>query len=146
MKRLMIGGTLLLGGLWFIFSGSAQTPHGTQAPTAEMRLIGSIEGPDLYIAYCASCHGTDARGNGPMARYLKVPPSDLTRIAAHSGGVFPLERVTRIIAGEEALPSGHGTRDMPVWGPIFSHVEADRDYGRVRLDNLARYLKQLQQP
>lgn len=107
------------------------------------KLIDSIQGPALYRAYCASCHGTDAKGGGPMAKSLKVPPPDLTRIAARNGGRFPLARVSRIISGEEQLPSGHGSREMPVWGPIFSRVEADRDLGRVRIDNLARYLRDL---
>lgn len=107
-------------------------------------LILSIQGNNLYSAYCASCHGADAKGNGPMAAWLKVQPSDLTRIAARSGGKFPLERVDRIIAGEEALPSGHGTRSMPVWGPVFSQVTRDQDLGRVRIDNLARYLRDIQ--
>lgn len=108
------------------------------------QLIVSIRGENLYKAYCASCHGVDARGNGPMAMWLKVPSSDLTRIAARNGGKFPLERVDRIISGEEPLPSGHGTRAMPVWGPVFSEVTRDQDLGKVRIDNLARYLRDLQ--
>ncbi len=56
-------------------------------------------------------------------------------------------RVSRgFISGEEPLPRGHGTDEMPVWGPVLSQVEADRDLGRVRIDNLARYLQQLQRP
>jgi mono/diheme cytochrome c family protein len=110
----------------------------------EQPLIVSIRGDNLYGAYCASCHGVDATGNGPMAAWLKVQPSDLTRIAARNGGKFPLDRVDRIIAGEEALPSGHGTRAMPVWGPVFSQVTRDQDLGKVRIDNLARYLRDIQ--
>jgi len=125
----------LLCGALFCLMGSAQT-----------RLIDSIQGPALYRSYCASCHGADATGGGPMARALKVPPVDLTRIAARNGGMFPLPRVSRIISGEEQLPSGHGTRAMPVWGPIFSQVDADQDLGRIRIDNLARYLRELQKP
>ena len=79
-----------------------------------------------------------------MARLLKVKPSDLTRIAARNGGTFPLMRVERIISGEDQPPSGHGTSKMPVWGPIFSHVDEDLDLGRVRIDNLARYLRDIQ--
>ena len=79
-----------------------------------------------------------------MAVWLKVPPADLTRIAARNGGDFPLARVERIISGEEALPRGHGTRPMPIWGPIFSQVTRDQDLGRVRIDNLARYLRDIQ--
>lgn len=110
----------------------------------EQPLIISIRGPALYKAYCASCHGEDAKGRGPMAPWLKVPPPDLTRIAARNGGKFPLARINRIISGEEKLPSGHGSRVMPVWGPVFSQVTRDQDLGRVRIDNLARYLQDIQ--
>jgi mono/diheme cytochrome c family protein len=141
MKRIVIAGAILAG---LCASGWTQVQRGDKQPGSEVPLINSIQGPDLYKAYCASCHGIDARGGGPMAKSLRVRPSDLTRIAAHSGGTFPEERVKRIIAGEDALPAGHGSHEMPVWGPIFSKVEADRDYGLVRIDNLAQYLKQLQ--
>ena len=114
-------------------------------PAAQQQtLIVSIRGDNLYNAYCASCHGENAKGKGPMAAWLKVQPADLTRIAARNDGKFPLERVDRIISGEEALPSGHGTRAMPVWGPVFSQVTRDEDLGKVRIDNLARYLRDIQ--
>jgi mono/diheme cytochrome c family protein len=116
-----------------------------RSPKAEEKpLVGSIRGDNLFRAYCASCHGEDAKGKGPMATWLKVPPPDLTRIAARNGGKFPRERVDRVISGDETLPSGHGTRQMPVWGPIFSRVTRDQDLGRVRIDNLARYLRDIQ--
>ncbi|HEV2200292.1 MAG TPA: c-type cytochrome [Bryobacteraceae bacterium] len=110
-----------------------------------MPLIPSIKGPDLFHAYCASCHGMDAKGGGPMAASLKIAPADLTRISARNGGVFPKMRVERIISGEEQPASGHGSSAMPVWGPIFSQVTADVDLGRVRIDNLALYLMSIQQ-
>jgi hypothetical protein len=78
-----------------------------------------------------------------MAAALKMQPSDLTHIAARNGGTFPLARVNGIIVGEES-PKSHGTREMPVWGPIFSQVGADVDLGRVRIDNLARYIRDMQ--
>lgn len=105
------------------------------------RLIVSIQGPALYKAYCAVCHGPEAKGNGPAAATLKVPPPDLTRISARHGGTFPLMRIERIISGEEEL-RGHGS--MPAWGPVFSQVDRDQDLGRVRIDNLARYLRGIQ--
>jgi hypothetical protein len=73
------------------------------------------EGESLYHQYCASCHGENGLGNGPVAPYLTVKPADLTRISARRDGEFPREQLKRIIAGEE-LPPGHGTRTMPVWG------------------------------
>jgi hypothetical protein len=76
-----------------------------------------------------------------MAATLKIRPPDLTRISERNKGTFPLMRIEWIISGEEEL-RGHGP--MPVWGPVFSQVDRDQDLGRVRIDNLARYLRDLQ--
>lgn len=135
----------MLGSLLVCAVAAAQdgkpTRHGSD-PT----LIASIRGDNLYKSYCASCHGDDGKGKGPMSAWLKTQTPDLTRIAARNGGSFPLARVGRIISGEEGLPSGHGTRAMPIWGPVFSQVTRDQDLGRVRIDNLARYLRDIQRP
>jgi mono/diheme cytochrome c family protein len=139
-------GTLVIGG-GLLAGLAAETQDGKQARATEadeQPLIVSMKGSKLYQIYCASCHGEDAKGHGPMAVWLKVPPSDLTRIAARNGGEFPLARVDRIISGEVAVLSGHGTRVMPIWGPVFSQVTRDQDLGRVRIDNLARYLRDIQ--
>ncbi|MGP0071449.1 MAG: c-type cytochrome [Bryobacteraceae bacterium] len=125
-------------GCWIIF-GAVLAWAVEPAP-----LIDSIRGDNLYKAYCASCHGDDAKGNGPRAASMKVAPPDLTLISARNGGKFPLARVDRVISGEEVLPRGHGERGMPVWGPVFSQVTRDQDLGRVRIDNLARYLRDIQ--
>ena len=132
---------LCAGGVLFSAFGANSKPTVIKGP---VRLIDSIDGPALYKAYCAVCHGSNATGNGPMAQALKVPPADLTRIAERNGGVFPMARAERVISGEEPLPSGHGTREMPLWGPIFSQVDRDQDLGRVRIDNLTRYLMEMQ--
>jgi hypothetical protein len=79
-----------------------------------------------------------------MGRNLKVAPPDLTRIAKRSGGTFPRQRVEQILSSETELGAGHGTREMPLWGPIFSQIAWDQDLGRVRIDNLAKYLEQIQ--
>ncbi len=112
--------------------------------TESLRLIESIDGPALYLAYCAVCHGAKGSGGGPMATALKVAVPDLTRIAERNHGAYPAARVERIISGEEQLPGGHGTRAMPVWGPIFSQIAWDQDLGRVRIHNLATYISRLQ--
>jgi mono/diheme cytochrome c family protein len=122
--------------------GTAQTPPPPKPPE-ETHLISSLAGGDLYQAYCAVCHGKSAKGDGPMARVLKVSPADLTHIAMRNGGRFPLQHVEQILSGENAEP-GHGTREMPLWGPIFSQIAWDQDLGRVRIDNVAKYLEQIQ--
>ena len=119
----------------------AQT-KGTVAQ-APQSLIYSIKGPDLYRAYCASCHGLTGRGDGPAAPALKTKIPDLTLLARNNGGMFPTARVRKMISGDEVLAS-HGSREMPIWGPIFHQVEEDRDFGAVRLANLAKYLESIQ--
>jgi mono/diheme cytochrome c family protein len=72
-------------------------------------------GRQLYAQYCASCHGLDARGHGPVAPELKRPPSDLTRLAARYGTPLPVDRLAEFIDGRAPV-AAHGPREMPVWG------------------------------
>jgi mono/diheme cytochrome c family protein len=120
-------------------TSSQETPN----PETPQNLISSVEGADLFRAYCASCHGKDGRGHGPVAPVLKATVPDLTVIAKNNRGKFPEARVRRIIVGEGMIAS-HGSREMPVWGPIFSQVEADVDRGPVRIQNLVKYLESIQ--
>lgn len=113
-------------------------------PKEDPKLIDSLEGRDLFRAYCAVCHGTDGKGGGPMAGSLKTGPADLTGIAARNQGQFPFLRVQRIISGDESMSSSHGPREMPIWGPVFSVVTRDQDLGKVRIYNLARYIEGVQ--
>jgi mono/diheme cytochrome c family protein len=142
MGQKIITGAIVCATLatWAIGQNAPQQQLGPET----VRLIASVDGPALYRTYCAVCHGSSGKGGGPMAESFKVPPSDLTRIAARNGGEFPVARVEKIIAGDEELTKGHGTRTMPVWGPIFSQIAWDQDLGRVRIRNLSTYLKTLQ--
>jgi len=99
----------------------------------------------LFRAYCASCHGADAKGKGPAAPALKARVPDLTLLAKRNGGKFPAARVRNMIMGDEVL-AAHGSREMPVWGPIFHQIEWDVDRGNVRLENLVKYLQSIQSP
>lgn len=107
-------------------------------------LIPLLEGSDLFHNYCTTCHGTDAKGTGPMAPALKSRVPDLTTIAKRNGGVFPVKQVERTISGENVI-TAHGSRKMPIWGPIFHQIEQDRDYGNIRMRNVTRYIETLQQ-
>jgi mono/diheme cytochrome c family protein len=122
----------------------AQAKPQTQKQKEYESLIYSVKGPDLYRAHCAACHGSDGKGGGSVAPALKAKPADLTILAKNSGGKFPEDRVRKFISGDEVLAS-HGSREMPVWGPIFHQIEVDQDFGNVRLRNLVKYLESLQQ-
>ena len=127
-----------------LLSGLRAQDRPMQAKPDGISINEPTDGRVLYQAHCAVCHGTDGSGSGPMARYLKVKPTDLTTIKIRNHGKFPLVRMQKVIAGEEELPAGHGSREMPVWGPVFSQVAWDRDLGRLRIFNLAKYLSEMQ--
>jgi len=97
----------------------------------------AIPGKTEYLSSCAACHGEDGRGGGVLASVLKVPPADLTTLAARNGGNFPLSAVTEIIDGR-TLIAAHGSRDMPIWG---FDVKA-----RNRIPNIVDYLIRIQRP
>lgn len=127
---------------------SAQTKKTDDVNRLDARqtlLIDSMDGDALYRAWCATCHGADGKGVGPMTKWLTITSPDLTRISARNGGKFPLVRVQKIIAGEGDATRGHGTREMPVWGPIFSQVGRDQDLRLMRVYSLAKYLESIQQ-
>ncbi len=77
----------------------------------------AARGEETYLRYCATCHGLDATGHGPMRSVLTVQPVDLTRLSAGNDGVFPLFRVVQRIDGRDPLVS-HGS-PMPVYGDYF---------------------------
>jgi mono/diheme cytochrome c family protein len=122
---------------------AAQTP--SDAGKAYEKLIYSVKGPDLFRAHCAACHGAGGKGDGPVASALKSKPADLTVLSKNNRGKFPIERVRKFISGDDPSLSSHGSREMPVWGPIFHQIENDQDLGNVRLQNLIKYLETIQQ-
>jgi mono/diheme cytochrome c family protein len=105
--------------------------------------IASVAGVDTFKTYCAVCHGTDGRGNGPAAKALTKTPADLTGIAKRHGGTFSASDVTEVIAGAQVVLS-HGTRDMPIWGDVFSALAPDQSFVKLRMANLLDYLKSIQ--
>jgi mono/diheme cytochrome c family protein len=100
------------------------------------------DGSRLFRAHCASCHGATGRGNGPLADQLRRVPPDLTQFTRRNGGMFPNERVYRIIEGGDI--SSHGTREMPVWGDVFKAGSTTAAV-KARIDAIVRYLAGIQQ-
>lgn len=107
-----------------------------------------------FMSYCASCHGREGTGDGPVAEALKVRPADLTQLSTASGGTFPSADIYDRIDGT-AMPRSHGTRRMPVWGRWFTQEEAKdslltgdkaplSEKVAKRIEGLVAYIKSIQ--
>jgi hypothetical protein len=105
-----------------------------------------------FARYCAPCHGEDGRGNGKLAFRLSKPAPDLTKLTVRNGGVFPRERLARLIDGREQI-NAHD-REMPIWGEWFK-LEAEEGFEgpageeakiRKRIDDLLNLLQSMQEP
>jgi hypothetical protein len=109
-----------------------------QAPTGQV----------LYLRHCASCHGESGHGDGPVAASLQDKPSDLTTIAARAGGRFDHSEVMRSIDGRRVV-AAHGTREMPVWGAVFTEELSGQPYASYTVllhgRSVTDYLQSVQQ-
>jgi mono/diheme cytochrome c family protein len=119
---------------------SAQTPRVKKTTVVA---TSPASGKDMYFQYCAACHGKNGKGDGPAAAALKTPPMDLTKLSANNDGRFPEVKVVRIIEGSDTV-AAHGSRDMPVWGEIFHHMDASPATAKVRLANLSPHIQSIQ--
>ncbi|HWI17677.1 MAG TPA: universal stress protein [Vicinamibacterales bacterium] len=114
-------------------------------PAAAQEYKQYTPGAELFRTYCASCHGTTARGDGPLASAMNKKPANLTEIAQRNGGSFPSELVFKTIDGRQPV-RGHGGPDMPVWGDAFSRSREAGDVERVKavIKSLVDYLESIQ--
>lgn len=110
-----------------------------------VRNVAPSNGRQMYMSYCASCHGLDGRGRGPMATSLKTPPADLTQLSSANNGKFPSEYVISVLQSGASAP-GHGRTAMPVWSSIFARMDGGQGSltTKLRITNLSDYLKRLQ--
>jgi len=118
------------------------TPDG--AERSVLAEAGRIE----YLHYCASCHGSLGRGDGPVGLMLRRRPADLTKIAAQRGAAFPAGEIAAYIDGRTSV-TAHGTREMPVWGTRLGEgIQPDtaEEVTRGRIAFLVEYLKTIQRP
>jgi len=119
----------------------AQQPKVVNIPA---RHTAANSGKEMFAAYCAACHGKDGKGDGPAAAALKAHPTDLTILARQNGQKFPSMQVYRAITGEAGI-SAHGSKEMPVWGPVFMSMSHQHESEvHLRVANLTDYIKTLQ--
>jgi len=130
---------LATGGIALAASGDATGP--------QVDLVLAQIGEPYYRSYCASCHGLDGTGDGPMVSALVTRPADLTRMLERRGGAMSDGEIAKFIDGRFEV-TAHGTREMPVWGARFSEQVPDAGVGesmaRGKIAALVEYLKSIQ--
>jgi mono/diheme cytochrome c family protein len=119
---------------------AGQQQRGSPAPL----VIPSMSGGDLFRFYCASCHGAEGKGDGPVAPALTRRPPDLTTIARRNGGRFPTDRIEGFVTGNRQPTLAHGSADMPVWGPIFKALDPQDRMNRIRIENVVAFIESIQ--
>jgi mono/diheme cytochrome c family protein len=121
-----------------------QNQSGTVLKHVAVTATSPASGKEMYTAYCATCHGTYGKGNGPAASALKVPPADLTTLSSSNGGKFPSLKVAGAIRGDATI-SAHGSKEMPVWGTLFRNMSQGHESEvQQRIANLTKYVESLQ--
>jgi hypothetical protein len=98
---------------------------------------------------CASCHGKEARGDGPVSASLAVRVPNLRELQKRNRGEFPIDKIQNIIDGRISL-APHGTRVIPVWGDELLLAETgDPEAERSAADlihKIAEYLRRMHEP
>jgi mono/diheme cytochrome c family protein len=144
MRKAILG----LGGIAVLLSLLVAVPMGAQEEGAGFL---AARGRVSFRLYCASCHGADGRGDGSVAKFLKVVPSDLTLLLQKYEGKLPEEKLRAIIDGREEVRA-HGRREMPVWGDVFQDPIADmyeteesgEDRAERKIQELIMFLRTIQ--
>jgi mono/diheme cytochrome c family protein len=139
--RFMLCCSVLVGTAMFSL---AQDQKG-EIKRAPASVTSAASGKQMFRAYCASCHGEDAKGDGPAAAALKQSPADLTALAKANGGKYPAMKVTSVLRGQTTL-AAHGSQEMPVWGAVFWKMSNGHEAEvQQRIANLNRYIESLQE-
>jgi cytochrome c oxidase cbb3-type subunit 3 len=112
-RRIFLGMLALLGGAALSYNLLKKPAGPPPAEIAGDPLL--VEGRQIYLARCVSCHGESGRGDGPIAKGLAGPVGDLT-VAAWKHGDRP-EQVVAVVS------AGVGDKGMPGWAGVLSPRE-----------------------
>ena len=149
LSKIHFAGAVLLIGL----SISVVTSTLTASRAEDNDTYSSAKGRVTYRVYCINCHGSEARGDGSLAKLLTTVPTDLTLLAKNNNGTYPTEKVREAIDGSKRVRS-HGLEEMPVWGDVFQvsslqasgSDETGEERANRKIQELVAYLETLQEP
>ncbi len=145
-KRIVLTGAVLALPIVAVTVAVSQDNQ-TQIKKVPAPVVSPASGEKMYRAYCGACHGNDGKGDGPAAAALKEPVPDLTTLAQRHNGKYPASYVDTVLHfGVEGNPA-HGSKDMPIWGPVFRSMASPASSNAsetMRIAGLNQYLETLQ--
>jgi mono/diheme cytochrome c family protein len=125
-----------------LLSALALRAQDKQIKVVAVQPTSMTSGQEMFKTYCATCHGPGGKGDGPAATALKKPPADLTQLARKHDGKFPDAYVAAKLRNVEQPV--HGSKEMPVWGPLLSSVSRDTAETQLRINNIVAYIGSIQ--
>jgi len=125
-----------------VFAGASPAQQRPSITFTQPAQVSAANGPEMFRAYCAVCHGSDGRGGGPAAEALRKAPADLTQMSRRNGGALPRTMVLNTIQGASTL-AAHGSRDMPIWGVSFRAL-GDDSMVKLRVVSLTDFIESIQ--
>jgi mono/diheme cytochrome c family protein len=126
-----------------LFSGVTAAMAQDSIKKTAIPMTSATSGSEMFNTYCAVCHGTSGRGDGPASSEFKIPPANLTLLAKNHNGTFPEAYVSQVIQTGPRDAKAHGSKDMPVWGRLFASL-GDEATVKLRVHNLTAYIETLQ--
>jgi hypothetical protein len=150
MKKSTIHSTVLLCALLFSTATLAMAQEAKKTiKKVPITQTSAASGQEMFNSYCAACHGTSGKGDGPAASEFKTPPTNLTIICPKSQcGKFPDGYIAQVIGTGAQNAKAHGSKDMPVWGPLFGSLNRTSSTKsaqvQLRINNLSEYIESLQ--
>ena len=127
----------------FLFTGVTAAMAQDTIKKTPIPMTSATSGQEMFNTYCAVCHGTSGKGDGPASGEFKIPPANLTLLAKNHNGTFPEAYVSQVIQTGPRDAKAHGSKDMPVWGKLFASL-GDEATVKLRVHNLTEYIATLQ--
>ena len=135
---------LVLGAILVLGSTLAMAQESNNAvKKSPIPMTSASSGAEMFNTYCAVCHGKGAKGDGPASSEFKIPPANLTLLAKNHDGKYPESYVAQVIQNGPRDAKAHGSKDMPVWGRLFTSLGDDASV-KLRIFNLNKYIESLQ--
>lgn len=126
-----------------LFTVQARETH-VKIKEVPMQYTDPSNGKEMFTSYCAVCHGVEGKRHGPAVPALKTVPPDLTLLSQSHEGKFPMMEVMNSIRGDFTMTTAHGSKVMPIWGPLLSEVGQSRTHAQLRIRNISLYIESMQ--